>query len=251
MAAVLSLTVISCSSRETSTPPPAEHGPGGSFGATGSSVVIPVVDGAPDAIRIDAVGMIEVRAGAVWGRDSTCGGGSRPAIQYVRQEVPGFRIDYSTVTCEQWANCVAAGACPVGPSRVSCKYNHAVPTRTDAEMFCRWRNASLPSWAQWIRAVRGDTRDYFPTGSAWDPARACRRPSVPDGPLRRCEYESDLGVLFAMENPNEAEWTRDVECFHGESRSLAVDVVGNDLGLPSLGQKRAEFRCVADQQPAR
>lgn len=245
------LVLVACSSRDASRQAPAGSGGEGSDGSGRPAPATHSFDAAPDAIRAEATSMVNVQAGPVFGRESTCGRrGPHPAVQHVRQEVAAFRIHVAPATCEQWASCVAAGGCQESPPREFCKYGRAVVSARDAAAYCAWQHAELPSWGQWHRAIRGDRRDDFPTGATWNASLACKRPTNPGSMMKRCEYVSEHGVEYAMENPNEAEWTRDVDCLNDEQRRVAVDLIGNNLGLPSLGQKRAEFRCVASAQPA-
>jgi len=241
------ILLIACSSRDTAS----QSASATTENGAGAAPSIRSIDASTDAPRIQVVNSVEIPAGPVLGRESTCARpGPHPAIQYVPQQVESFRIDIAPVTCDEWSSCVSAGRCQESARRDFCKYGRAVVSGLDAQDYCRWRNAELPSWAQWHRAVRADRRDGFPTGASWDAARACKRPTNPNSILKRCEYTSESGVVYAMENPNEAEWTRDVECIRGEKMRLAIHLTGNDLGQPALVQKRAEFRCVVATQPA-
>jgi formylglycine-generating enzyme required for sulfatase activity len=117
--------------------------------------------------------------------------------------LPGFCIDRTLVTQEQYAAFVAqtghrapaisheaylrqgflvhdyeravrpyawAGQVPPPPLR-----DHPVVlvSAHDAEAYCRWRHPAgrLPSEAEWERASRGDRGEPFPWGDRWDPDR--------------------------------------------------------------------------------
>lgn len=244
--AFLALMLVSCSKD-----PPAREEPLAKKVAVPPVTVSPIPRGDASPPQVPGVtAMIDVAGGSVWGRQSLCGrdGAEKlPAIQYVLQRVDAFRIDHHTVSCAEWADCAAAGGCQKAESeRDVCKDEQAVVTDADAHAYCRWRKSHLPTWAQWHRAIRADRKDAYPTGPTWDPSRGCQNPSLPDGVMKRCEYVSDHGVLFAMHNPHHGEWTSDVDCLGGEKRRLAVDLMGFELGVPSWGTKAAEFRCVTD-----
>ncbi len=95
-------------------------------------------------------------------------------------QVDGFYIDETEVTVAQYAQCVEAGACR--PPRTSSENYYGDAGYTDypvifvnwydAQTFCEWRGARLPSEAEWEKAASFDTVEElkyrFPWGDAFD-----------------------------------------------------------------------------------
>lgn len=207
---------------------------------------------------VTPVRQVEITAGDVWTIDTQCGptlGKDIRVGETVRTRVEAFRIDETVVTCEHWAACAATKAC--WDDEKFCRHGKAVVPRAEAAMYCRWRGARLPSWPEWYRAVRGDSRQRFPMGEAFDDKLACERPTIAaaDGP-KRCEFTSAAGVTYAMRNPHRAEWTRDEICVLERGAKMAfglgVGLSGDKFDYPYFLLSRpselqvgyAEFRCV-------
>ncbi len=80
-----------------------------------------------------------------------------------------FCIDRLEVTNLQYRACVDAGVCREGPSsddqRAGGGDRPAVGVNWfDADDYCRWRDARLPSEAEWEKAARGPDGRLFPWG---------------------------------------------------------------------------------------
>jgi iron(II)-dependent oxidoreductase len=83
-----------------------------------------------------------------------------------------FGLDKAEVTNEEWAACVAAGACRPKSESVRAEHpdfggpNQPVSgiSWDDARRYCAWRGKRLPREAEFEKAVRGTDSRHFPWG---------------------------------------------------------------------------------------
>ncbi len=144
-----------------------------------------------------------------------------------------YYIDRHEVTNAQWAACVSAGAClsPASKSAYDGSPYYGVDAYDDypvifvnwynADAYCRWRGARLPTEAEWEMAARWDPETgevtVYPWGDEWDPAR-----------LNYCDAGCALGSYADPDYGDGWPQTAPVGSFpEGASAVGALDMAGN------------------------
>lgn len=113
--------------------------------------------------------------------------------------VSTFLMDRHEVTNALYAECVDAGVCerpfPYREFRRPQQPVVAMHWR-DADAYCRWRDARLPTEAEWERAARGPDNTVYPWG---DEATSCVYANVKDNRGHGCgtEITHEVGALPA------------------------------------------------------
>jgi formylglycine-generating enzyme required for sulfatase activity len=198
--------------------------------------------------------------------------------------VGSYWLDRTEVTVEAYERCVEIGACParrlVGGERrlASPTLPVTLVNAYEAEAFCRFRGARLPSEAEFERAARGTRGRTYPWGNLYNSRLAnhgrlgLERVDASDG----FEELAPVGSFVSGRTPdgfldlagNAAEWTADV---YTEQRGLPPEpgrtservVKGGHFGQPApwlRGAARAEldagerspfvgFRCARSAEP--
>lgn len=96
--------------------------------------------------------------------DAPGGCAGRPGPRDVT--LPSFQIHRNEVTASEYAQCVAAGACTRANDRTNFEPAQ-ITERAQAEAYCGWIGARLPTEDEWEAAAREDTTRLFPWGDQY------------------------------------------------------------------------------------
>ncbi len=207
--------------------------------------------------RVDVhAGMVLIPAGP-FEMGSAEGGDGESPVHTVRLDA--FAIDRHEVSNADYAACVADGSCSP-PSTTGSETrpgyfederyaNHPVVgvTWEDANGYCEWRDARLPTEAEWEKAARGTDGRAYPWGDALDPNRLnycdgnCplpwTDPAQDDGYLDTAPVDAFAGGVSPYGALNMAgnvwEWVAD----RYDAAYYAASPATNPRG-PSVGEQR-------------
>jgi formylglycine-generating enzyme required for sulfatase activity len=192
-------------------------------------------------------------------RDPSCADTERPRHAV---EVRGFHIDRTEVTVEAYGACIAARACttPRDFRAELARRPVAHVTWAQALAYCRFRNARLPSEAEWELAARGTDGRIYPWGDGEPDCTLAHTHACGDAPADVATHPRGASPYGALDLAgNVDEWTADAfaryeggrpstervarggawDAWH--SRSTARNALAPDYHDALLG-----FRCASD-----
>jgi formylglycine-generating enzyme required for sulfatase activity len=162
--------------------------------------------------------------------------------------VSPFSIDRVEVTVAAWRVCIQAGACSPAPLALAdgrfLRPNLPVTSVTwsEADRYCAWRGARLPTEAEWERAARGTDGRTYPWGAEPECSRANfgnyqgegRCPKNPGRPTRVGSSQGGAAPTGARDMAgNVWEWVADLYDPRYYGHSPPADPHG-----PSRGERR-------------
>jgi formylglycine-generating enzyme required for sulfatase activity len=108
---------------------------------------------------------------------------------YHKVDLPTFYLDRTEVTNAAYQRFLEANPAQRQPDDWSLRRfppgrgEHPVVYVSwfDADHYCRWRGARLPTEAEWEKGARGPKDNIYPWGNTWDPSKA----NVSSGPFDR------------------------------------------------------------------
>lgn len=150
--------------------------------------------------------------------------GSNCARRYFSVEMPrhqvnlySFWIDATEVTSGQYQLCVLEGVCqPTSCSSTGDAYPVVCITWEQAEAYCQWAGARLPSEAEWEYTARGPGGNRYPWGNEFDGTR-----------LNYCDSNCPLSKKDADFDDGYAESAPVGSFPQGASWVGALDMAGN------------------------
>jgi formylglycine-generating enzyme required for sulfatase activity len=182
----------------------------------------------------------------------TMGSNSSEGYEQPEQKVTlgAFWIDSTEVTNAMYAKCVGAGCTNPASSKRSSQYaNHPVVAVEweDAQNYCLWAGARLPTEAEWEKAARGTDGRIYPWGNANDTSKYYAYASNPSSVGSFPSGASPYGALDMVGGVSE--WVNDAYdntgqyVIRGGSWLITATGVGTEKRegwTPTFGAKKKE-----------